>query len=271
MSPPTLSPNIRWPQAMTARQHGDPVPFKLPSACVHELFSASTADGACVAGLALATTAASSGKSMLWVRQAFLNDETGALYPRGLSEFGIDPAQIILVPAKDMSAALQAGLEGARCTGLGTVLIELWGEAKAYDLTASRRLSLAAKASGTTVLVGRIGAEPRPSAAETRWRIRSSPSRALAANAPGNPAFELTLLRARNGQEGLRYRVEWDRDVRELVSPPVATLAAAPANFAGGSPLRTTGVTPLSRAVVPVSVDRAGAARDGSSQQRRAG
>jgi len=160
------------------------------------------------------------------VRQDFLDGETGRVHPPGLVEIGLDPAALILVRARDASDALQAGLEAARCPAVGIVLLELWGETRALDLTASRRLSLAAQGSGATVLLTRVAAAPAPSAAETRWRVRPAPSRALPANAPGFPAFAITLLRRRGGAAGGEWGVEWDRDGGCFRERPIGREAA---------------------------------------------
>jgi protein ImuA len=195
-------------------------------------------------------------RAALWVRQAFLDREFGAPSPAGLMELGLDPGRITLVSAADAAAVLQAGLEGARCAALGAVVVELWGEPAALDLTANRRLALAARASGVSVLMPRVAARPRPSAAETRWEVRSAPSRALPANAPGNPAFDITLLRSRIGLEGRRYHLEWDRDARTLVA-----YAPAAGHPASDAPVRPAGGPPLSGAVVALPVDRTGEPR----------
>ena len=70
------------------------------------------------------------------------------------------------------------------------------------DLTASRRLALAAEQSGVTLLMLRLEAEPVPSAADTRWAVSAAPSQALEANAPGPPQLEIELLRRRVGPFG---------------------------------------------------------------------
>ncbi|MFM9976142.1 MAG: ImuA family protein [Beijerinckiaceae bacterium] len=245
-----------------------PLKSKIPGANCHEFYTDTTAGCITLAGLMLGLAGRDdNGRPILWVRQNCLSAETGWPWPAGVAEFGSNPAQIIFVPARDMPSALQAGLEGARCPTLGAVLIETWGEAKSYDLTASRRLALAAKASGTLVLIARIAAMPRPSAAETRWLVCSVPSRGLAVNAPGHPAFELTLLRARNGQDGLHYLVEWDRDTREFVIRSVIGNTEP----AFESALRESGFPSLSGAVVPLPFDRTGTAPDAFSRQRQAG
>lgn len=214
---------------------------------LHEFFAAREADSAAPGAFALMLAQDSRAGARLWVQHEAQAREIGAPSAVGLAELGLDPAKVLLVHAPDVAGALQAGLEGARCAALAAVIIELRGEAKAYDLVASRRLALAAKTSGARVLLARVGASPMPSAAQTRWQVRALPSRALAAKAPGPPAFELSLLRARNGQEGLRYHVEWDRDARQFI----------PRSSAAEALLRPA--APLSGAVVPVSLHRPGA------------
>jgi len=223
--------------------------FPLATAALHEFYAGRNDDGAALSGLALAAAGIECPtRPLLWVRQDMLDRETGTPCSTGLEAHGFASSRLILVRVRDTLGAIQAGLEGARTAGLAMVLVELWGEGKAYDLTASRRFSLAAKTSGASVLVLRVAAHPAPSAAETRWLTRAAPSQALAARAPGNPAFEITLLRARNGQEGLRYCLEWDRDTRKFIS------RALPA--AGGALIRPA---PLSGALAPVPFDRQGA------------
>ena len=65
---------------------------------------------------------------------------------------------------------------------------------------------------GTTLLMLRLNAVPTPSVAETRWSIVAAPSRALEADAPGAPAFDLELLRWRGGPAGTHWRLDWDKD-----------------------------------------------------------
>ena len=53
---------------------------------------------------------------------------------------------------------------------------KLWGETRQFDLVASRKLTLAAQASGVTGLMLRMAAQPLPSTAETRWMVRAAHS-----------------------------------------------------------------------------------------------
>lgn len=225
----------------------------LARGALHEVYAAKgVADAASVAGfgLGVAMRAAGQERSLLWVRQAYSDTEAGWLYGAGLSAFGIDPARVVLVRARDPTSVLRAAAEGARCAALGAVIVEMWGEPAVLDLRASRRLALSAQRSGLALLMIRLGAEPAPSAATTRWLVSARASRALEANAPGRPAFHLRLLRHRAGIADRQWLLEWDRDQLSFSDP-----------------------APLSRAVVPVPYRQPAAADAGAGETvwRRAG
>ncbi len=214
----------------------------LTRAALHEVMSAGSADAAAaigfVTGLSLragrggkgpkdAETAVDAVRPVLWVRQTAGEVETGKLYPHGLLEMGLDPRSLIQVRLKDATGVLRAGMEGAACEALGCVVIEVWGSPKILDLTATRRLALRAEQSGVPVFLLRFCARVEPSAAATRWQIRALASRPLEADAPGHPAFDVTLLRQRAGVCGLNWQMEWNRDRQhfeeQALSRPVAS------------------------------------------------
>lgn len=149
----------------------------------------------------------------------------------GLALLGIRPDRLTIVEAGNEKDMLRAGLEAARCGGVGTVLMESEGRFADYDLTASRRLVLAAEASRACVLLLRGDAEPRSSGAQTRWSIRSAPSEAWEAEAPGWPAVDAELLRYRGGPAGGRWRLMWDEDdgrFRDAARPQTVPGAVVP-------------------------------------------
>jgi len=158
----------------------------------------------------------------------------GHLYPPGLAELGIDPARILFVHAPDEQSLLRAAGEVVRSPAPGATVIAPAGPARLLDLTASRRLTLFAEASGTTAILLRTADPHAPSAATTRWRLAAARSRALDANAPGSPAFALDLLRQRGGAPSYGWTLEWDRD-RASFTPLSRDLAAD----AGGEYLAT--------------------------------
>eukprot|EP01035_Chromulina_nebulosa_P011359 gene11359-15194_t len=121
--------------------------------------------------------------------------ETGALNMSGWSELGLDPRLVVTVRAPDADAALRTAADALACDALGTVVLEVWGEARQLDLVASRRLTLASRASGVTGLLLRMAAVPSPSTAETRWIVRSAHSPpALPWQAWGVPALDAQLV-----------------------------------------------------------------------------
>ena len=239
----------------------------LAQAALHEVYAAEVADIAAATGFALGLAlrvglgeAGASERPILWARQDFVDAEAGRLHAPGLNELGLDPARLLLVRARDGEGVLRAGAEGARCPALGAVLIEPWGEPRMFDLTASRRLALAAEGSGVPVLLLRVAAAEAPSAARTRWQVRALASRALEANAPGAPAFALRLLRQRGGAAEREWRVEWDRDRHRFAERSLFDRAS-----------RTDHGPPLSRPLVPLSGDGQVAADGRDSGLRRAG
>lgn len=145
--------------------------------------------------------------ALIWAREA---GAPGLPYGPGLVELGLDPAAITLLMLPDALSVLRAGLDALRHGG-ASVLIDLPARQRHYDLTASRRLALAAGESGALALVLRHGASGS-SVAHTRWGVAPAPSAALEAEAPGHTAFALTLLRQRGGREGMTTTLEWNRD-----------------------------------------------------------
>lgn len=124
---------------------------------LHEVFAASAAEAAATGfALALAARVSTRHKWILWVRQDFSALEVGEPDGSGLLELGIDPASLLLVHVPDATAALRASVEGLTCKGLAAVIIEVWGEHKAFDLTASRKLTLMAERYAVTPILLRF-------------------------------------------------------------------------------------------------------------------
>ncbi|GAA0737073.1 ImuA family protein [Sphingomonas japonica] len=192
--------------------------------CLHEIFAIERDDASSAAGFA-AMLARQLGGTLLWLRLGEAQHRGGSLHAPGLSEVGCDPARLILGVLPDPLALLRAAGDIVRCDEVGVAVVELWGHPRALDLTASRRLAIAAQQSGVAILMLRIAAEPMPSAAQTRWTVTAAPAAPLAANAPGRPAFDLQLIRQRGRPAGGAWRVEWNRDLGRFEDP--ASLSGA--------------------------------------------
>ena len=205
----------------------------LALAAVHEVFAEAGRQSAAatgfIAGLARRVAAR---RPLVWIRQDFTEVEAGAVSMNGLSELGLDPRLLVTVRAADVDQALRTTADALACDAVGAVVLEVWGEVKQLDLVASRRLTLAAQASGATGLVLRMAAEPRASTAESRWIVRAahSPPASHPSSAWGSPLFEAQLVRNRHGPTG-RWIMEWKCD-ECLFGKPAAypqPVAAAPA------------------------------------------
>ncbi len=190
----------------------------LAAGVLHEILPGTVADSAAAGGFALALSLclAPSARPLVWIRSQAAGRESGELYADGIAALGLDPARLILVRLKDAGAILRAGVDTARCAALGAVIVELYGDPKALDLTSERRLLLAAEQSGVSVILLRPGAKSAPGGAETRWRVSSGRARPLPMNAPGRPAFDLTLVRHRHGPPGGPWRLEWNADAKRF-------------------------------------------------------
>lgn len=189
------------------------------------------------------------GGEALWLIEEAAWSRAGALDPAGLAAVGLDPARLIVGRLPDAMAVLRAAVDGLRCPALGAVVIELAGDPRALDLTASRRLTLAAQAHGVTAILLRLGGRAAPNAAQTRWQVAAAPSVPLAANAPGHPAWDLELLRQRGRPDGGCWRVEWNREQARLCDWNAGDRAALPGAVAAVSADRPAGAgTPLRQA-----------------------
>ena len=208
---------------------------------VHEIFPADSDDaaGAAAFAMALATRMAAPGQALLWLRTRQAARSGGVVQASGWAELGGIPDDGIVAVVPDDLALLRAAVDGLRCGALGAVIVESRGPLRELDLTASRRLTLAAERSGVPLFLLRMDAKPAPSAAQTRWQVACAPSCPLPGNAPGAPAFDVTLLRQKSGPSGLDWRLEWDRDQRMFREAPIpGSLVSLPA---GGSAADTGG------------------------------
>jgi protein ImuA len=105
--------------------------------------------------------------------------------------------------------ALRAASDILACRGVGALVIEISRTLKSLDLTASRRLSLAAAQNGVSAILLRLGAKPEASAAETRWLVHAASSPPPRQDDWDVPRFEVQLLRNRHGELG-NWEMEWD-------------------------------------------------------------
>ena len=178
----------------------------LPLGCLHDVIAG---DESATGFLAVLLGRLTARGPVLWcVRR----DARQALYPPGVSGFGLAADHIIVVRGAAPRDLLWAAEEGLRCRKLTAVVLE----GVEADLTAGRRLQLAAESGGITGFT-LMPDRARPSGAATsRWRIRSAASAPTPWQGIGAPRWHVALERCRNGGAGA-WLVEWREDERRLV------------------------------------------------------
>jgi len=180
----------------------------LAGGALHELAAVAPFHCGATAGFALALAALSreTRKETLWIATDFGLTETGALYGPGLDQFGLASARLLIVRVARSVDALFAMEEALKCRALASVVAEL---DPAPDLTATRRLALAAREGGGLGLLLRPKADGAPSSAATRWQVAARPSAPDELGGLGRTAFALALTRNRRGPCGA-WTLAWD-------------------------------------------------------------
>jgi len=186
------------------------LPGGLRIGALHEVYAADPVHSAPACAFATALALRLGGtKILVWVATDFSSLEFGAPYANGFLELGLDPARLLFVRMPNGEDALRAATDILACTGVGALVIEIPGPVKALDLTASRRLYLAAAHKSVSVILLRPGATPEASAAETRWLVHAATSPPLREEDWGIPRLNVQLLRNRHGELG-NWEMKWD-------------------------------------------------------------
>ena len=201
----------------------------LPRGALHDLIPAAPLHlGAAMGfGLSLAIRAGESAKRpkpLLWLQTDFARLEAGALYGPGFERFGLPMKQLIVLRVPRAIDALWAMEEALRCRAVGAVITELTNDDA--DLTATRRLALAARDGGGIGLLLRHRSCIGLSAAATRWEIAGTHGARDSYGGLGATAFSLHLVKNRRGTCG-RWNIGWDHHARTFTAAVSLGMAAA--------------------------------------------
>jgi protein ImuA len=208
---------------------------------LHELSPALPAHAGAAAGfaLALAALAQTQGRRVLWMQSAFARTEAGAPYGPGLDCFGLPMDRLVVLDVARGSEMLWAMEEALKCRAGMIVIAEFYDDGP-VDLTAMRRLSLAARAGEGLGLLLRHRTSSAPSIAVTRWEIASTSSGRDRYGGLGRTAFALSLTKNRYGPCG-RWILTWDHHAYAFLSAALSLGVAETAGDRSDRALRRAG------------------------------
>jgi protein ImuA len=240
---PSLGPSLGRNERLLALETSIDATLGGGLACgaLHELAPAAPIHLAATSGfvMALARLAANRHGEVLWIAPDFATNEGGGLYGAGLDLFGLPAGRFLMLRVSQPVDVLWAMEEALRCRALACTVAELTSEGAGADLTATRRLALAARDGAGFGFLIRHRATAVPSAAATRWQVAAAVSEPDAYGGLGRTRFELALSKNRRGPSG-RWIIEWNH--HECVFQPAVLVGVAATAF--DRPDRT----PLARA-----------------------
>jgi protein ImuA len=230
----------------------------LACGALHEIGPVAALQGGAAAGFAMALAAlALTARTLhgygqvLWIQPDFAAAEAGALYGPGLELMGLPLGCLAVLRVPRPRDALWAMEEALKCRAAAAVVAEL--ASRETDLTATRRLALAAREGGGLGLILHPDAAPDsealcrpPSTAMTRWEVASTRSEADRFGGFGPPTFVLSLVKNRRGRTG-QWHVSWDHHACAFATPLSLPVAAAARDGShrgeppGAQPLRRAG------------------------------
>ena len=183
----------------------------LPKAALHEvasppasalsLFSSAAGFAAALLGRASAPNGVA-----VWCQNRRWSRKLGQVYGPGSAVFGLDPNRLLMVTTQSDEETLWVMEECLRSTAVEAVL----GEVGELDLTASRRLQLAAEKSGSLALLLRLPEKtPGNNAALTRWHI--APLAGHSDLEGQTSRWQIDLWRCRGGAPG-QWEISWKNE-----------------------------------------------------------
>jgi protein ImuA len=183
---------------------------------LHDISPAAYGDfpAACGFALALAVRRLKEERErrpILWCRLETEQREYGRSFGHGVVQMGVPRQRFLSITLRKPVALLWTLEEALKSGCLSVVLGDV---ATQYaDLTATRRLALAAQAGRASGIIVLTRYYEDSTASVSRWCIATSASQSLHFNpqAPGVPAWDVTLTRVRSGRPG-QWRLNWQSD-----------------------------------------------------------
>jgi protein ImuA len=176
-----------------------------PTGTIHEFIAENPEQAAASEGFisGLLAKLMEAGNACIWI------SKNRRLFPPAMEKFGVNAQNIIFIDLNKEKEILWVMEEALKCEGIAAVIAEL----PDLDFAQSRRLQLVTEKSHITGILLRKEPKRQSSTACTvRWQLKPQPSQ-LPYGLPGvgNPTWEVTLLKVRNGQTG-NFLIQWAED-----------------------------------------------------------
>lgn len=180
----------------------------LSAGCIHEVKGTSLANAIAFSAV-LSSRLAEDHSNILYI------SPDRSLHPLGLLPYGVKLDRLLHVSTRRSQDLAWAVMEALRCPQVHAVIALLDG----LDLTESRRLQLAAEASGATgFLLGHAASAPIASSV-TRWKVSSVIGKF--GQRFDEPVWALDLLYCRGGRPG-SWTLKWrDQKLNTILTQPV--------------------------------------------------
>lgn len=201
----------------------------LARGALHEIAAVGPVHIAAASGfaLALAVRARERPKATLLILPDLVGHESGYFYGPGLDLFGLPAARLVILRAPRVRDALPAMEEALKCRALSCVIAET--DTDEADLTATRRLSLAARDTGGFGILVRHRRSAVASAAATRWTVAAASGPPDRFGGIGKTAFRVALIKNRRGSCG-EHLLIWNHHDGTFVGAADPVGLAAPAS-----------------------------------------
>jgi protein ImuA len=157
-------------------------------------------------------------RPILWCRSAIECREHGKLYGHGAEGLGLSREKLLVLVLKNQVSLFWTMEEALKSGCFSSVISD--AASQHTNLTITRRLSLSAGEGRTAGLLVFNRNYISATASTSRWQVATSPSPppALEPQAPGHPAWAVTLSRIRGGRPG-HWTLLWHPQHHSKLSP----------------------------------------------------
>lgn len=158
-------------------------------------------------------------RPILWCRSAIECQEHGKLYGHGAESLGLSREKLLVLVLKKQVSLFWTMEEALKSGCFSSVISD--AASQHTDLTITRRLSLSAGEGRSAGLLVFNRNHDTATASASRWKVAASPSPPphLEPQAPGHPAWAVTLSRIRGGRPG-QWTLLWHPQHQSKLSPP---------------------------------------------------